>query len=167
MNDEGDRTEVIEQETLSAYLDGELDAEARRGLEQRLADDPHLLQRLHQYERAWELLDELPREGASDDFTHSTVEMVAVAAAGDAKKPFAGSALWPRLAWLASGGGMAAAAVAGFLLVAGLLSAPDRQLVEDLPVIENLDAYRHAESIEFLRALDHEGLFAGEVEDAL
>jgi hypothetical protein len=53
----------------------------------------------------------------------------------------------------------------GYFLVNSTLSTPNRQLVEDLPLIENLDAYRHAEQIEFLRALQREGLFTLEVRD--
>jgi hypothetical protein len=44
---------------------------------------------------------------------------------------------------------------------------PDRQLVRDRPVIENVDIYRYAENIEFLRMLEREGLFADGEDDDL
>jgi len=41
-------------------------------------------------------------------------------------------------------------------------------LLQDLPVIQNVDEYRYADSIEFLRMLEKEGLFAeGGVDDDL
>jgi hypothetical protein len=74
-----------------------------------------------------------------------------------------------RRIWLAvsCAAGVVLAAVGGYFFVSSLLLQPDRQLSKDLPIIENLDAYRNADSIGFLRALEHEGLFTGETEDAL
>ena len=37
-----------------------------------------------------------------------------------------------------------------------------RQLVRDLPLIENVDLYHHVDDIQFLRQLDSSGLFAGD-----
>ena len=51
-----------------------------------------------------------------------------------------------------------AAAAAGFLAVA--LYDPDRQLLRDLPLLENLDEYRQVGSIEFLHKLRDEKLFS-------
>ena len=49
------------------------------------------------------------------------------------------------------------AVVVGFLAVALLWPDPNRPLLEDLAVLENLDSYRQVDEIEYLRML--EGLF--------
>ena len=93
--------------------------------------------------------------------------MVAVSAADDVQQAERQATNRRRLLWSLGGAGVILAGIAGFLIMWSIQSMPDRQLVEDLPIIENLDAYRNAESVEFLRALEHEGLFVAEVEDAL
>ena len=55
----------------------------------------------------------------------------------------------------------------GYFLTGYVTSQPNRQLVRDLPVIENVDLYRHADSVDFLRELDKQGFFAEEGEDAI
>ena len=154
-------------ELLVAYLDGELAADEQVRVERRLADDPEFRARLAQLQRAWDLLDSLERTEADEDFARSTVEMVAVKAADDVQAERNKSRL--RQAWLYAVGGtaMAMSLIAGYLLVARVADRPNRELVRDLPVIERVDEYRNAESVEFLRELHQEGLFAQEVNDAL
>ena len=67
-------------EQLVSYLDGELEGGAVRRVEEALAADPHVRQELWQLDRAWQLLDELPRMQVDESFTRSTVEMIAVQA---------------------------------------------------------------------------------------
>ena len=57
---------------------------------------------------------------------------------------------------------MFAALAAGFLAVMLFAPDPNRQLLQDLPVLENLDEYRQIGDIEFLRMLRDQGLFAKE-----
>jgi len=152
--------ETTVDELLVAYLDGELDASSARRLEARLAAEPDLRHRLRQLDRPWRMLDELSAEPVDKRFTHATLEMIATTAAGDAENPPV--ATWRmRRRWFAAGG-LLGAAVAGFLMVALLRPDPNRQIAEDLPVLENFDAYRQVESIEFLRALRDERLFQQE-----
>src|SRR5580658_8768643 len=113
--------ELIEQ--LSAYLDGELDADARQQVEQLLARDPQARIELQRLERAWELLDGLPRIELEPSFTQTTVEMIAVRVADDV-----GEARGPtsrrRWSFLAVMGSLClGAALAGFVAVK--LAAPD------------------------------------------
>jgi hypothetical protein len=54
-----------------------------------------------------------------------------------------------------------AALAGGFFTVVRLAPDPNRQLLEDLPVLENLDEYRQVDDIEFLRLLRAAGLFGG------
>jgi len=146
---------------LVAYLDGELEPADSRAFEERLATDPELQLRLREHQRVWELLDELPRAASDPGLVHTTVEMVAVSAAsaafGDGRSAKRGRAML-RVTLVTSA--LLIAAIAGYALTRFALRAPDRMLLRDLPIIENLDAYQSAERIDFLRALDREGLFA-------
>ena len=56
---------------------------------------------------------------------------------------------------------------AGYACLSAIVAAPNQQLVYDLPVIERVDEYIHADSVEFLEKLQQEGLFGGEIENAL
>jgi anti-sigma factor RsiW len=143
---------------LTAYLDGELDAESVRRVEERLSRDAAYHAELQRLERAWELLDRLPRAAVSESFTKTTIEMVALAAADDAAT--AGSA-WPsRHPRLLGGLGAVAAGLIGFAIGHLLWPNPNEQLIKDLPVLEQFELYYQADNIDFLRMLDSEGLFA-------
>jgi anti-sigma factor RsiW len=146
-------------ELLSAYLDGELTAEARQQVEELLVRDPHARGELQRLERAWQLLDGLPRVELEPSFTQSTVEMIAVSVADDVR---AGSNQGPRRPWaffsVLSLLGVGAA-IAGFVFVRLAVPDPNAALLRDLPVIENVEHYLQAGDIEFLRALKRAGLF--------
>jgi len=153
-------------EELTAYLDGELEGPARQKVENRLAADASYRRELERLERAWGLLDKLGRSSVDDAFTRSTLEMVVVEAARDAE---AGRRRAPaaRLRfWLAASAVVLAACVLGLFVGRLIWPDPNRQLLQDLPVIENLDLYRQVEDIEFLRALEHQHVFAEEAEHA-
>ena len=144
---------------LTAYLDGELDAESVRRVEERLARDTAYQAELQQLERAWDLLDRLPRSSVSETFTKTTIEMVAVAASNDAAMV---QRAWPRrrLPQLLGALGAVAAGLAGFVVGHFLWPNPNEQLLQDLPVLEHFDLYYQVDNIDFLRMLDSEGLFA-------
>lgn len=150
---------------LVAYLDGELDAEASRRIEELLSTSPQVRERLIHLEQTWDLLDELPRACVGDVFTRSTIEMVAVK-----QEESLVSAAPPRTrVWrqiLLSTVTLAAAAVLGWMALPLVLPDPNRRLLEDLPVVEHLDEYQQVGDIEFLRRLRAEGLFAEEESDA-
>ena len=85
--------------------------------------------------------------------------MVALAAAADAAKIKVEA---PRRRWrmrLLTLAGLAAAAAAGFFIVARLAPDPNAQLLQELPLLENVDEYREIGNIDFLHALMREGLF--------
>jgi hypothetical protein len=165
MSDERDAPEP--EDELSAYLDGELDAEAVRRLEERLARDPACRAELQKLERAWNLLDRLPRAAVDESFTKSTIEMVATSASQEAESLVRELPRRQRRRRLAATLGMAGALAAGFVIGTQIWPDPNENLLEDLPVLENLDLYYQADDIEFLRLLDKEGLFAeGDPENA-
>lgn len=149
---------------LVAYLDGELDHVAAQRVERRLSDDPAFRRRLQQFQRAWDLLDQLPRVEATADFATTTVEMVAVRAAAESD---ASQHRRRRLiGYVAQAVCAVAAIVLGFLFVSARQQAPERRLLRDLPVIENVDNYLNVEDVEFVRQLARDHLFDQEPPDA-
>jgi hypothetical protein len=165
MNDNPPRNAAILDEELVAYLDGELDAEGARRIEALLATDPEIRRRLQSFERTWELLDELDAAPASEPFTQTTLEMVAIAARQDVERDKADAPRRRRRNLLLFCTTLLVAAAIGFLAVA--LYDPDRQLVRDLPLLEDLDEYRQVGSIDFLRKLDKARLFSRDAAEPL
>ena len=145
-------------EELVAYLDGELDAEGARRIEALLASDQEVRRRLHSFERTWDLLDELDAAPAGEPFTQTTLEMVAIAARQEAEQDRADAPRRRRRWLLTVSVSFLAAAAAGFLAFA--MHDPDRELLRNLPLLENLDEYRQVGSIEFLHKLRDEKLFS-------
>jgi hypothetical protein len=156
------------EEQLVAYLDGELDVESSRRIEERLAVDPEIRGKLHSLEQTWEMLDKLDTTPVSEDFTRTTLEMVAIAAEQDVQKNLDEAPRRRRRLWMPAVAGLLLAGLAGFMVAS--LAAPsriaNRQLLEELPILENLDKYRQIKNMEFLRLLQKEKLFADEEYDA-
>jgi anti-sigma-K factor RskA len=158
--------EDLLREELVAYLDGELDAEQSRRIELRASEEPRARRMLQELDRTWHMLDELDAPATSEDFTRTTLEMVAQAADQDVKKHEAEAPWRRRRAALWTAAGLIAAAAAGFLIVASLIPEPNAQLLQDLPIIENFDQYREIGSVDFLHALNKEKLFTEDADDA-
>jgi len=156
---------VPEDEQLVAYLDGELDDESARQIEQRLTSDSALRDQLSRLERAWDALDELEQVEADVDFAKTTIEMVAVAAEEEHQRDVEQQPAKRRRRWLIGFTGMAAACLAGFVAVWGFTPDPNEQLIEDLPVIQKLDQYQQIDDIEFLLLLHKHKLFPPEADD--
>ena len=157
-----DQLDPAIREQLVAYLDGELDADNSRRVEELLANDPRVRATMQGFDRTWELLDELDAPPVRDGFTQTTLEMVALAAAKDAEHARTEAPRRRRRRLLLAAAGLAAAGLAGFLGVMVLLPNPNRQLLQDLPMLENLDEYREIDTIDFLRLLARERLFVEE-----
>jgi len=155
------------EEQLVAYLDGELDDQSNRRVEELLATDPRARDTLERLEGTWDLLDSLDRVHVDEVFTKSTLEMVAVAASDDVEQEQAEAPRRRRRWWLAVGAGMLAACAVGFLVVWLLRPNPNDQLLEDLPVLERLDQYRQIDNVEFLELLlaNQEELFPEDEEE--
>lgn len=159
------QNDLYDQEELVAYLDGELEADAVRRVEDRLTTDSKYRGLLQKLERSWELLDELPRSTADEGFTQTTLEMVAVSAAKDVqvqsdsnKMSRSRQKFAVLLLGVIVGGG-------GYWGFSYWLDRENRQLLQDLPVIERVDMYRTVEDVEFLLMLNEQDLFSGEVDD--
>ena len=149
-----------EQEELNelvAYLDGELQGEARRRVEQRVGTDSEYRRRLVELEQSWNLLDSLPAATVDESFTQSTVTLAAVAVEQES------TPWWKSRQTLCKYG---LAISIGFLLMSLPLIAKRRTQLHDIPVMNNMELYLHADSLDFLEMLDEEGIFE-EVEDEL
>jgi anti-sigma factor RsiW len=163
-----DRTLSAEEaidEQIVAYLDGELDRETATRVERQLADDPSYRARLARLQQAWDMLDTLGRTEADDSFTQSTMSMVSVKAEEQSQEDAARQRSRRALAWAGAGLAALAVAITSYAIVRYRLDEPNRELVRDFPVIERIDEYRNIDSVEFLQALQSEGLFAAEVDD--
>lgn len=155
----------IEQAEMVSYLDGELDVQQVADVEKRLSEDHEYRLRLQQLQQAWDLLDELPRSRADDQFTRSTVEIVVVKARDEINQ-LGHLPAWRRQLPLLLGLLLVLAITfTGYLFSWRAATADNRRFLEDLPVIEQVSEYRQAESVEFLRLLVKEGLFETEHED--
>ncbi|MCU0982448.1 MAG: hypothetical protein MUF25_25095 [Pirellulaceae bacterium] len=151
---------------LVAYLDGELDTESNRQIERRLSQDAVYRQQLRELQQSWDLLDHLPRADVDEAFTESTIAMVALRASDEERQTETQTVRKRRLLLASSTVCAALAFLAAFAATRWWSDGPNRQLLQDLPLIENIDEYRYAESIEFLRMLEREGLFAeGGIDD--
>ena len=75
MNDEHASTRI--DESLVAYLDGELSGEQRQRIEQRLAKDADFRRQLNDLQQSWDLLDTLSRAETDQELTQSTIAIVA------------------------------------------------------------------------------------------
>lgn len=149
-------------EQLVAYLDGELDDESNRALEQRLATDSGLRSQLGQLQRTWDMLDHLGLAEVGETFTRTTIEMVAFAAEEEQQEEDAKRPHRRRRRWLLGAAGIAASFAVGFGLVWSFWPNPNRQLLEDLPVLERLDEYQQIDDIQFLELLHEKGVFPAE-----
>jgi anti-sigma factor RsiW len=155
MGPEAQRLTSDERSNLVAYLDGELPEDAGRALAAKVALSPAARREVTTLEETWNLLDELPRPRATEDFTARTVSLaVTQPAVEDQLADLADRTFRPVVRVAA----IAVAAV-GVLLAARFATArlwPDRTaaLVKDLSLAEDWRAYREVGSFEFLRTLD-------------
>lgn len=141
------------REMLVAYLDGELSPEEARDVERRISEDPELRQEMQSLEKAWNALDDLPKSTVDEDFSRTTIEMVAVEAQREVAELTAAMPVTRRRRWWGVALLGAAAAVAGFMMVRGFVSTPDRQLVQDLPVLWGIEPLSQNADAQFLTLL--------------
>ncbi|HLQ46873.1 MAG TPA: hypothetical protein VK137_19160, partial [Planctomycetaceae bacterium] len=161
MPDELDRS-VTFTEKLVAYLDGELPEAAARDVEQSLASDPAVRAEVEQLNRAWELLDLLPRPNASGAFSSRTLATLraedvptnldaGTEAAPTVRLPLLKTArfrVWPLAAWAVS---LLLVSLLSFVAARRLTQPPADPLLDNLPLIEKLEVYSEVGDVEFLR----------------
>ncbi len=154
-------------EKLVAYLDGELPEGDARDVENSLGSNPAMRAEVEKLNRAWELLDLLPRPNASGEFSSRTLTTLKVSGATaalpnenaaaptmalDVSKPsqIGNSTI---AAWSA---GLVAVSMLGFA-VGRMTARPDNDVwLDDLPLIERIDVYREIGDAQFLRDFQRE-----------
>ncbi|MEM9352953.1 MAG: hypothetical protein AAGA92_08065 [Planctomycetota bacterium] len=143
-------------ELMVAYLDGELSPEEVAGVERRLGADESFRTEMRRVEAAWEALDQLPVATVDDDFSKTTLALVAADVRGGLEARTSAlpavQSRGKRLSWL----GAAAVAVLGFLCLRLMSTGPDRWLVRDLPSIQYIDVYTQFQDAELLLGLEAE-----------
>lgn len=149
-------------ERIVAYLDGELSAEESSIVEQQLASDEQFRQELQSAQRAWSALDELPMPHVGDDFSRTTMEMVVDAAQHDVQAKTIAMPIQRRKRKRANVLALVVTFLLGALAARIVAQNPNRDLLADLPVIQNVDLYTQFEDVEFLRDLQSR---LGEVEE--
>jgi anti-sigma factor RsiW len=163
-----DRAELV------AYLDGELAADAQRRVEARLNSDPQARSEAETLQRAWDLLDYLPRPEPSTDFTERTLDRVSASKVSSSfrvspsagrptglpwyRRPVVWVSGWAAAALLALGGGYALGPRPAPLPEVNIDTDP--LMTEKPSMIEHLPLYLSAENLEYLLALDQSDLFA-------
>ncbi len=137
-----------------AYLDGELNEEETRGIEQLLASNEVARHDMESLATAWELLDDLPRPNAPKDFAEKTIATLKME---EQQTPLQEQAWFQKATQI--GGLVAGVAVVLFCGVAGFLVArsvpPSRAdvMLQEYPLLEHFDSYREINSADFLTRL--------------
>lgn len=155
MAPEHQRLSPDERSNLVAYLDGELPEPQALVISNKLTQSVTARREADLLQKAWEMLDHLPRPQASDNFTARTLaEADAVAGRGD-RLVSAASEMTRKVLVGAGWVGVAVVlALVGFVITSRLWPNPSARLATDLSIAESIDAYREVGGIEFLRQLD-------------
>jgi len=141
-------------EEIVSYLDGELSGEESARVEQRLAADEGFRQELQSIERAWAALDELPLTTVEDRFAKTTMELVVQSARSDVEQKTLALPIQKRNRTLRNLFMIATAGLLGCLVFRASWQNPNRQLLADLAVIENVEVYTQFREVDFLRQLN-------------
>jgi hypothetical protein len=153
MSTQSPQLDQADRELLVAYLDGELSPEDSAVVESRLASEARLRHELQELQQAWDALSELPRPIVAEDFTRTTLEMVAVAAQEDVESATIAMPVRRKRYALRIGLLAIAALLGGVLFARAMWPDRNKEIVANLPIIENIEAYRHIGNIDFLRQL--------------
>jgi anti-sigma factor RsiW len=145
------RLSAEQRADLVAYLDGELPEDQAREIETVLSASQVARHEVEMLDRTWDLLEVLPRESASAEFASKTLATIKVETTRTPPdwQPYVRRCLIA-LGWATW---LSAAVVTGFAVGNRWVPREDDALVHDLPLLQNLDAYRDTGSVEFLNAL--------------
>ena len=156
---------------LSAYLDGELDADSTHRIEARLNIESELRSAYDTLRQTWSMLDYLPKATPSVNFTSRTLDRLS------RETLTTGADRWitkvfrrvpaATLAW--SVGGLLALTLGmslggWFDSSASTDADSDEQLVRHLRIADRWHLYEVADEIDFVRRLDHPDLFGDETD---
>ncbi|HKB01196.1 MAG TPA: hypothetical protein VKD90_03205 [Gemmataceae bacterium] len=159
-------------EELVAYLDGELDPKATEAMATKLSLDPNLRAEADALQRAWDILDVLPRPQPSAAFTTRTVsQAIPAGLSGTQLLPPSSQTIPAPLPsragagfWLGSIALVLLAGVGGYFGHRALAPKPAEPPLEDVTLMKNLRLYRHVDDVDYLNKLDSPELFGDESE---
>ncbi len=146
-----DRPIDPDDESLVAYLDGELQPQERSQLEQRLLEDESLRVRLQELQQSWDWLEQLPTTTPNEKMVESTLELVVsdiveATPAGPSWYQRLRTPLWVLIALIVPP-----------LLAVGCVqlkrNADYRRQLKDLAIAENVEAYLEADDLDLVREL--------------
>ncbi len=147
-----------DQSLLVAYLDGELSSDEIVAVEERLSREPELRKQLSHLEKTWDLLDELPSVEPSPSFTRSTLELVVDDELKSALRGQKKMWQWPLRAALFIAVPLCAG-LSAYSITTWNQRAPVRQLVGEMPLLQNFECYEATGDIEFAVELHVRGIF--------
>ena len=158
------RLKSEQREDLVAYLDGELEGDKTRAIDQALVNSPVARHEVEMLTRTWEMLDLLPQEKAPDTFTQTTMQTIRLEDSTEPKVDLNRFLPQVRLVamafvWLL---GVSISSWLGFTIANQWVDNPTDRLVEDLPVIQNMELYQSldiedGDGIDFLKELERTG----------
>lgn len=158
------RLKSEQREDLVAYLDGELEGDQTRAIDQALVNSPVARHEVEMLTRTWEMLDLLPQEKAPDTFTQTTMQTIRLEDSTEPKVDLNRFLPQVRLVamafvWLL---GVSISSWLGFTIANQWVDNPTDRLVEDLPVIQNMELYQSldiedGDGIDFLKELERTG----------
>ncbi|MDP1560968.1 MAG: hypothetical protein Q8M16_06195 [Pirellulaceae bacterium] len=145
---------------LVVYLDGYLDDDQRRRVEQRLIEDESARENLAALQNSWDALDCLPRPTCSADFTESTMKLVV-----QKELAIRPTGKWVRrsLGWMGVAATLVFSLGMGFFVTQRWQSANEREFFESYRLVRDWEKYQLIGDFEFLLRLEKEGWFAREV----
>lgn len=156
-----------QRENLVAYLDGELEDSESQEIDRILARSDVARHEVEALSRAWEMLDLLPTPKARAEFTEKTMTTLRLQ---EIPSDFTDQPWFHYMRrgavasiWLVA---IAASGLVGLLATWQWYPNPHRDLLEELPVVKQLDIYSEVKDVEFLRLLQSEKVFDEGGDDA-
>ncbi|HEY4261441.1 MAG TPA: hypothetical protein VGM98_14835, partial [Schlesneria sp.] len=154
------RLSAEQREDLVAYLDGELPDTKSQLIDQVLARSEVARHEVEALARTWELLDVLPTPKAPPEFTERTMTTLKV---GETPFDVTQQAWFNPLkrvgvavVWLVA---LGLSGWFGYQITNVWIANPSQQLLANLPIVQKIDQYKEAESIDFLDKLQKSRLF--------
>lgn len=149
-----------QRDDLIAYLDGELDQSSVETVEASLSQNQVARHDLNQLSKTYDLLNFLPKVKTGPELTQQTLSKIEIRES-EVWKPIRVDLGGFRrfvigVAWIIL---LSASAIAAYQISQHYSPDPAQLLLQDLPVIQNMDRYSEVQDMEFLRELQRSGAF--------